>query len=83
MLEFRHARHNIVHNVQIFIKRIQADGPTCVPRRQVLKHTPQVTSFNINPFPFKIYDSLEITWREKKNANLYNLKVIKDYNKSK
>ena len=32
ILEFRHARQNIVHNVQIFIKSIQANGPTCVPQ---------------------------------------------------
>ena len=40
MLEFRHARQNIVHNVQIFIKSIQANGPTYVLRRKALEHTP-------------------------------------------
>ena len=43
----------IVHNVQIFIKSIQEDGPTCVLRRQDLEHTPQVTNLNLDPFPFK------------------------------
>ena len=33
ILEFRHARQNIAHNVHIFIKSIQAYGPTCVLRR--------------------------------------------------
>jgi hypothetical protein len=40
ILEFHHARQNIVHNVQIFIKSIQADGPPCVLRRQALENTP-------------------------------------------
>jgi hypothetical protein len=58
ILEFHHARQNIVHNVQIFIKSIQEDGPTCVQIRQALEHTPQVTNLNLKPFPFKISDSL-------------------------
>ena len=33
ILEFFHAKQNIVHNVHIFIKSIQADGPIGVPRR--------------------------------------------------
>ena len=66
--EFHHARHNIVHNVQIFIKSIQADGPTCVLRRHALEYTPQVTNLNLNPYPFKISDSLKIIWREKEEC---------------
>ena len=65
---FHHARNNIVQNVQIFIKSIQVDGQTHVPRRWSLEHTPQVTNLNINPFPFKIYDSLKIMWRNKEEC---------------
>ena len=68
ILEFRHAKQNIVQNVQIFIKSIQVDGPTCVLRRQALEHTPQVTNLNLNPFPSKISDSLKIMWRNKEEC---------------
>ena len=79
ILEFLHSRQNIVHNVQIFIKNIQADGPTFVLRRHALKHTPQVTNLNLNPFPFKISDSLKIMWREKEECqSVQTEKVIRD-----
>ena len=69
---------NIVHNVQIFIKSIQADGPTCVLRRQALEHTPQVTNLNLNPFPFKIFDSMKTMWREKEECqSIQTEKVMK------
>ena len=32
--EFCHARRNIVHNVQIFIKRIQVDGPIICSKKK-------------------------------------------------
>ena len=34
-------------DVQIFIKSIQADGPTYVLRRQAFELTPQVTNLNL------------------------------------
>ena len=75
--EFRHARQNIVQDVQIFIKSIQANGPTYVLRRQALENTPQMTNLNLNPFPFRIYDSLKIIWREKEEfQSIQTVKVI-------
>ena len=47
MSEFRHARQNIVLDVQIFIKNIQVDGPTYVLKRQAFELTPQVTNLNL------------------------------------
>jgi hypothetical protein len=50
-----------------------------VPRIQALKHTPQVANLNLNPFPFKIYDSLVIMGREKEECqSVQTEKVIKD-----
>ena len=77
--KFHRARQNIVHNVRIFINIIQAYGPTRVPRMQALEHTPQVTNLNLNPFPFKISDSLKTMWREKEECQSVQIeKVIKD-----
>ena len=68
MLEFRHARQNIVHNVQIFVKIIQVGGPIGVSRRKDFNHTPQVTKLNLNPFPSKISYSLLTMWRKEENV---------------
>jgi hypothetical protein len=68
----------MVRNVYIFIKSIQAHGPIGVLRRQALENTPQVIDLNLNYFPFKISDSLEIMWREKKECQFVQTeKVIK------
>ena len=47
ILEFHHAGQNIVQDVQIFTKSIQANGPTYVLRRQAFELTPQVTNLNL------------------------------------
>ena len=67
----------LLKNVHIFIKIIQADGRTCVLRRQALEHTPQVTNLNLNPYPFKIFDSLKIMWREKEECQSVQTVKIK------